>query len=435
MPAEGFGGVTNATRNGSPVPIPEIPGFLILERIGKGGMGEIYLARQLKLGRHVAIKFLLPQGPLDPDNDTARFRREAELMAKVSHPNILSIFDFGEADGYYYLVVEFAEGGDLRRRMSPGFPMPIEQVRAIIRPVGEALAHLHRQGIVHRDLKPENILLNEEGKPIVSDFGISILRAANEALTRTGRGPGTLGYIAPEQQYGLKVDGRADQYSLAALAYEMLTGQLPLGIFKPPSQLNPLVGAEVDEVILRALLENPKDRYATIGEFTALLDRTLVAPRFAFLRPILRDYGWVGLPLLVLAGAIFAYYARTSDLEGPPGPIQAGPLAPSPLVAEPQKKEEPAEDPLVHEMKASRALEIWKRRGGPVGEAGKAAEASIWFEAAASVEKDIELAAYQFWVESGKPVGVEGLAAIPVNRDKAIRRLYKEMTGQVPPPP
>ena len=432
MPAEGSRGVADVTSDGLGLPIPEIPGYSILERIGKGGMGEVYLARQLALGRLVAIKFLRPDGPMDPEHDTARFRREAELMAKVKHPNILSIHDFGEADGYYYLIAEFAEGGDLRRRMSPGFPMPIDEVRSLILPVGEALAYLHRQGIVHRDLKPENILLDEEGKPIVSDFGISILGASGESLTGTGRGPGTFGYVAPEQHHGLKVDERADQYSLAALAYEMLTGQLPLGIFKPPSRLNPRLRPEVDGVILRALREEPKDRFESIGEFASRLDRALVVPRLAALWPALRAYGWVALPLLVVAGAVLAHSARSPRQQVPPRPPDARP--PRIIEAVP-KKAKPAEDPLIHEMKALRAVEIWKNRGSPVGKEGKAAEQSIWFEAAAGVDKDLEVAAYQFWEQGGKPKGAEGDRAKPVNWDKAVRRLYREMTGKAPPGP
>ena len=427
MSANGFGGVMDTSRNGLSMPVPEIPGYEILQRIGKGGMGEVYLARQLALDRLVAIKFLLPDGPLDPENDTARFRREAELMAKVSHPNILSIFDFGEADGFHYLIAEFAEGGDLRRRMSPGLPMPLDEVRSIVLPVGEALAHLHRLGIVHRDLKPENILLDEARKPIVSDFGISILRAASETLTRTGRGPGTLGYIAPEQQYGMKVDERADQYSLAALAYEMLTGHLPLGLFKPPSQHNHLVSLEVDRVLLRALQETPRDRFATIEDFTADLDRALAAPRTAPKRPTSKDYGWAALILLIITGAIAAYLTR--ELLAPIQPPDP------PAIAKGAAKPRPAEDPLIRKLKEKRAYEIWVNRGSPEGAAGEAMKDENWFAASESIEKEIGVIAYRIWKESGRPEGAAGEAAMPVNKAKAVRELYRKMTGEDPPGP
>jgi serine/threonine protein kinase len=238
-------------------------------------MGEVHLARQVALNRLVALKFLTRTTGDPPDQYEARFRQEAELMARISHPNVVTIFDFGTVAGRPYLVMEYVEGGDLRSRMVPDLPMGIGEIRAIMKPVVKAVEYLHSQGIVHRDMKPENILMHHEETPKVTDFGIAVLDFAVGSLTRTGQALGTPGYVAPEQQYGLKVDARADQFSLAALCYELATGRKPLGAFPPPHKLNPKLGPEAGEVILKALSNDPTDRFATIGEFGQALDRGL----------------------------------------------------------------------------------------------------------------------------------------------------------------
>ncbi|RUL87378.1 bifunctional serine/threonine-protein kinase/formylglycine-generating enzyme family protein [Tautonia sociabilis] len=254
---------------------PQVPGYELLRPLGRGAMGEVFLARQLRLGRLVAIKFLTADGTSDPEKRAARFRREAELMARISHPNILGIHDFGEVDGHPFLVMEYVERGDLRRMMRPGRPMPAAQAMAILDAVAEALDHLHRLGILHRDLKPENILMHDEANPKVADFGLAVLRTGAGSLTQTQEGLGTLGYVAPEQRYRLRIDERADQYSLAALSYELLTGSCPLGIIRPPSQLNPRLRRVVDSVLLRALKEDPDDRYPSIRRFVDDLQASL----------------------------------------------------------------------------------------------------------------------------------------------------------------
>ena len=242
-------------------------------------MGEVYLARQVALNRPVAIKFLTRTAGDPPDEYEVRFHREAELMARVSHPNVVTIFDFGTVDGRPYLVMEYVEGGDLRSRMVPDLPMKTGEIQAIIKPVVRALEYLHRQGIVHRDMKPENILMHHEETPKVTDFGIAVLDFAIGSLTRTGQSLGTPGYVAPEQQYGLKVDERADQFSLAALCYEMATGRKPLGSFPPPAKLNPKLGRVPARPSCRALSDDPADRFPTIGEFGEALDRGLALGR------------------------------------------------------------------------------------------------------------------------------------------------------------
>jgi formylglycine-generating enzyme required for sulfatase activity len=259
----------------SPRECRQVPGYEFLRPIGRGSMGEVVLARQLALRREVAIKFVEMSRVADPHEQVARFRREAELMARISHPNIVTIYDFGTVDDQPYLVMEYVAGGDLRREMVPERPMAVDRTLALVRPIIRALTCLHRQGILHRDLKPENVLMHDENTPKVADFGIAVIDAALGSLTRTDQAMGTIGYVAPEQQYRLKVDGRADQYSLASIVYEMLTGHKPLGAFQPPSRLNRALLSAVDTVVMRGLSEDRDDRYATIEEFGDALDRAL----------------------------------------------------------------------------------------------------------------------------------------------------------------
>ena len=262
--------------NALPRTPPDVPGYEITRLIGLGGMGEVYLARQLTLNRPVAIKFLTSGAGGPSDEYELRFKREAELMAQVSHPNIVMIFDFGTAQGRPYLVMEYVEEGDLRSRMVPDVPMKVDEIRAIVRPVTRALEHLHRRGIVHRDMKPENILMYHEEIPKVTDFGIAVIDIAIGSLTRTGLSLGTPGYISPEQQYGLKVDERADQFSLAALCYEMATGRKSLGSYPPRRcKLNPGLGKAAGAAILQGLSDDPADRFPTIAAFGEALERGL----------------------------------------------------------------------------------------------------------------------------------------------------------------
>ena len=155
--------------------------------------------------------------------------------------------------------------------MTIGKPMSAGKARQILSQVGEALQYLHGKGIIHRDLKPENILLPTDSLCKVCDFGLAVMRDKSGSLTRSGHGLGTLGYVSPEQHYGLKVDERTDQYSLAALGYELLTGRRPLGSFHPPSRLNPQLSRELDGVILRGLAEQPRDRYPSVSDFLSAL--------------------------------------------------------------------------------------------------------------------------------------------------------------------
>jgi formylglycine-generating enzyme required for sulfatase activity len=314
-----------------------IPGYEIVRPIGQGGMGAVYLARQLSLDRLVAVKILSLLPRTDPVEQIARFRREAELMAQVHHGNVVPVHDSGTADGFPYLVMDYIEGGNLRRLMEPVQPLRPEQVRPLVLPVADALGCLHAHGIVHRDLKPENILLRHGRTPMLTDFGLAALQADTHTLARTDRVMGTLGYVAPEQQYGLAVDERADEYSMAAVIYELLTGQRPLGLVKPPSQLNPGLGPAVDAVLLRALEEDPDDRYPTVQEFGVALDRVLATPLALppqRIPPRRRLSGRVAMAIAtaVMAPALVAAMAAFQVWNGRPRavakPIMASPRVP-----------------------------------------------------------------------------------------------------------
>jgi formylglycine-generating enzyme required for sulfatase activity len=289
------------------IPI-SIPGFEVIRALGSGGMGTVFLARQVSLDRLVAIKLLASLPAADAANSTARFRREAELMAKIQHPNIVTVHDFGSIDGRPYLVMEYVEGHDLRHLMVPGQPMAVDRIRELVRPLIVALNHLHANGVLHRDLKPENILLGDGIPPKVTDFGIAVREASVGALTRDDQWLGTYGYVAPEVQYRLGVDERADQFSVAVVVYELLTGQKPLGVFKPPSRFNRGLSPAVDSVLMRALQEDREDRYPTIVEFGDALDRALAMPVRVRSKSSAVGKGvlvaaLVGLPALWLASA------------------------------------------------------------------------------------------------------------------------------------
>ncbi|QDV35759.1 protein kinase domain-containing protein [Tautonia plasticadhaerens] len=311
-----------------------IPGFEMIRPIGRGGMGEVFLARQISLDRPVAIKLLHPVYQALSDERLVRFRREAELMARVNHPNVLTVFDLGQVSGRPYLVMGYAEGGDLRRLMRAGVPMAADAARALIEPVGRALACLHRNGILHRDLKPENVLLDDDGRPLVADFGIAVLRGGAGALTGTGIGLGTPGYIAPEQQYRLKIDERADQYSLAALSYELLTGQVPLGVPRPPSSTNAALPGAIDSVLLRALADDPEDRFADVPAFLQALDAAFSrppAPRGRGRKPAMIALGSTIALATFVAGVLLARSIR----EARPAPWRQVPAPPTGPVAPP----------------------------------------------------------------------------------------------------
>jgi tRNA A-37 threonylcarbamoyl transferase component Bud32 len=247
---------------------PHFPQLEILELVGQGGMGAVYKARQTKLDRLVALKILPPEWGGDPAF-AERFSREARALARLNHPHIVAVHDFGETGGLFYLLMEFVDGGNLRQRLQDG-PLAPEQALAVIPQLCDALEYAHEEGIVHRDVKPENILLDRRGRAKIADFGLAKLLGKPRAeftLTASHQVMGTLDYMAPEQrQRPLEIDHRADIYSLGVVFYEMLTGELPLGRFAPPSRRTG-VDARIDEVLFRALETDPEQRYQSAGAF------------------------------------------------------------------------------------------------------------------------------------------------------------------------
>ncbi|MDF1756066.1 MAG: protein kinase [Verrucomicrobiales bacterium] len=236
------------------------PQFEIVDLIGCGGMGAVYRARQTHLDRLVALK-ILPLDLAEAPGFTERFTREGQVLARLNHPNIVSVFDFGESGGFFFLLMEYVDGVNLRQEMKAGRFTP-QQALEIVPPICEALQFAHDEGILHRDIKPENILLDTRGRVKIADFGIAKLLGevadTRSALTR-GASPGTPQYMAPEQiEHPDVVDHRADIYSLGVVFYEMLTGELPIGRFAPPSERTG-VGSEVDDIVFRSL-EKERDR-------------------------------------------------------------------------------------------------------------------------------------------------------------------------------
>lgn len=260
--------------------VPPDPGELnkhflqleILELLGKGGMGAVYKARQPSLDRLVAIKIL----PRDLGADPAfadRFAREARALARLHHSNIIAIYDFGRADDLFYILMEFVDGLNIRQLMKRGELKP-EDALAVVPQICDALQYAHDEGIVHRDIKPENVLISKQGRVKLADFGLAKLidTAADHTLTGTGQVMGTWHYMAPEQMLGSgSVDHRADIYALGVVFYELLTGQLPVGRFAPPSK-QVQVDVRLDEVVLRTLEAEPDRRYQRAGEIKTDID-------------------------------------------------------------------------------------------------------------------------------------------------------------------
>lgn len=244
------------------------PDLEILGLIGHGGMSAVFKARQPKLDRIVALK-VLPKSLAATPGFAERFNREGRVLARLSHPSIVAVHDFGESGGFAYLVMEFVDGVNLRQAMRAGRFTP-EQALRIIPAICDALQFAHTQGVLHRDIKPENILLDTTGRVKIADFGIAKIldeKGGDMLLTQSGAKLGTAPYMAPEQiEQPASVDHRADIYSLGVVFYEMLTGELPLGRFAAPSELSG-VGGNIDEIVFRALEKERTRRQQSVGEF------------------------------------------------------------------------------------------------------------------------------------------------------------------------
>jgi tRNA A-37 threonylcarbamoyl transferase component Bud32 len=255
---------------------PLLPDLEILDLLGTGGMGCVYRARQPRLDRVVALK-ILPKELAQDEKFAERFAREARAMAKLNHPHIVRVYDFGTAGDIGFLVMEYMDGMNLRELLQTGTIEPAEAVR-VFDEISKGLQFAHAEGVIHRDIKPENILFSRSGHVSLADFGLARLAVdsgCEVSLTQTRQAMGTLNYMAPEQWDNPKtVDHRADIYAMGILLYELLTGRVPRGSFPPASSLVRLPAA-VDEVIHTALQVDPAKRFASVEEMNGALQRAI----------------------------------------------------------------------------------------------------------------------------------------------------------------
>jgi serine/threonine-protein kinase len=282
--------------------LPQVPGYEVEGVLGRGGMGVVFRARHLSLDRVVALKMALAGAYAGPA-ERERFRREAEAVARLRHPNVVHVYDVGEADGRPYFTMEFVEGGSLAQQLA-GTPQPARQAAALLAALAAGVQAAHAAGIVHRDLKPGNVLLTTDGTPKVTDFGLARRLDSETGLTRTGALVGTPAYVAPEQARGkaAAVGPAADVYALGAILYELLTGRPPfrgetatetvLQVLHqdpvPPARLNARVPRDLETVCLKCLHKQPERRYASAGALAEDLDRFLQGEAIAA-----RPEGWL----------------------------------------------------------------------------------------------------------------------------------------------
>ncbi len=258
---------------GEEVP-PELPGIGIQRLLGRGGMGSVYLATQLGLGREVAVKVVAAGLAGDP-LFLERLEREARTMARLRHPNLVTVHHFERLDsGGAAIVMEYVEGGTLRERIAlhPD-GLPLDEVLRLVREIGGALAAAHASGVVHRDMKPENVLIDGQGTARVTDFGLAVpVAPGTPRLTLTGAAVGTLDYMAPECFRESPPDVRSDVFALGVMLYEMLTGRVPRGSFDAPGVIRPEVPRALSLATMKALRPDPDERPADMAALLALLD-------------------------------------------------------------------------------------------------------------------------------------------------------------------
>jgi beta-lactam-binding protein with PASTA domain/predicted Ser/Thr protein kinase len=308
--------------------------YQVVRKLGAGGMANVYLAEDQELGRRVAIKILNDRHAGD-EQFVERFRREAKNAAALSHPNIVSIYDRGEAEGTYYIAMEYLDGRSLKELIVQRGPAPITVSVEYARQILSALGFAHRHGIVHRDIKPHNVLVDADGRVKVTDFGIA--RAGASQMTEAGSIVGTAQYLSPEQARGTDVDQRSDLYSLGIVLYELLTGALPFNgdtpveiamkhlstIPEAPSAKRPEVPRDLDLIVTRALAKDPDDRYQSAEEMDADLERFL---RGAAVSPVTEESATQIMrtpagPLAATAATMIAPPRRGAGIPPPPPPV------------------------------------------------------------------------------------------------------------------
>ena len=314
--------------------------------IGRGGMGAVYKGAQLRLQRPVAIKIMRRDQGRDHDFEQ-RFHREALAMAKLNHPNIVSVIDYGEAGpDYLYIVMELVDGADLMEVIRTG-RMTQEMALRLLPQICDALQFAHDHGIIHRDIKPGNIMLTRDGRIKVADFGLAKRQDVESGFhTQSGTGMGTPDYAAPEQfMTDAPIDHRADIYALGVMIYQMLTGQLPRGVWKPPSQ-HAACDPHWDDIVSHAMQQDPKDRYQAASEVKTDVSR--IGPRSGDI-PVATPSGpSIPLPaarmsplpvktrvLAIIAAAIALAIGLFVGLQKPKPPLTSGTVSPSPHLSPP----------------------------------------------------------------------------------------------------
>ena len=272
--------------------------YEVVEQIGVGGMATVYKAYHAKLDRYVAVK-VLHQSLAPEPNFLARFQREAQIIARLEHPNIVAIYDFSEFEGSPYLVMRFVEGRTLEQILQDG-PLTLPEIKRIMQAIGAALTYAHEQGILHRDVKPSNIIIDPHGTPYLTDFGLARLLRGGSSTLSQGTIIGTPHYISPEQALGQgEIDARTDVYSFGVVLYELVVGRVPFTgdtpfsvvhdhIYTPlplPREVNPTVPPQVESVLVKALAKDPASRYQTVAALMAAFDAALESAGSEGLRP------------------------------------------------------------------------------------------------------------------------------------------------------
>ena len=331
-----------------PLPGSEVAGFRLEELLGRGGMGAVYRATDVRLGRSVALKLLVPE-LAESDRFRERFLRESQLAASLDHPHIVPIYAAGDAEGQLYLAMRYVEGSDLRQLIAREAPLDPARALRLVEQVGDALDAAHERGLVHRDVKPGNVLITgRSGREhcYLTDFGLTKQTSSISGLTGTGELVGTIEYVSPEQIRGEKIDERADVYSLGCVLYECLAGVRPFAresevatlwahVHEPPAPLratHPELGNEIDPVMARVLAKAPAERYPSCAEFVSAarsalgLEEPHAAPRRRPARRFRLPRGRAGALLAAAAAAlVLAVAAGALLLRGSDGPSRIEP--------------------------------------------------------------------------------------------------------------